>query len=416
MSVRQYISKSLYMTGLQCPKALWLHKHRPELKDEVSPEQQAMFASGAEVGFYAQQLFPGGILVPYGDLSHSQQLAMTQSAITHRASTIYEAAFSYNDVFVKADILHLGGDGWELYEVKSSASLKEHYLDDIAIQYYVISGTGLHLTKACLIHLNTDYVRQGPIDERQLFTIVDLTDKIPERQSDVAEKLTAMRAMLQNDMPEIDISPNCDNPNVCAFHGHCWAHIPENSVFDFRGTGRPNAFELYRQWTVRMEDVPADALGWRQKLQLDGLLYQKNYIDKQAVKAFLKSLWFPLCFMDFETTYMVPIPLFDGMRPYEQLPFQFSLHVIEKEGEDPVHHAFLARDLKNPCEEFLSNLLAVIPSGACMLTWNKTFEVQRLKELAAKFPEKCSRNQLRYRKYPGPHGAISGQVHLSLAI
>ena len=151
------------------------------------PNRQAMFAFGAEVGFYAQQLFPGGILVPYGDLSHSQQLAMTQSAITHRASTIYEAAFSYNDVFVKADILHLGVDGWELYEVKSSASLKEHYLDDIAIQYYVISGTGLHLAKACLVHLNTDYVRQGPIDVRQLFTIVDLTDKIPERQSDVAE-------------------------------------------------------------------------------------------------------------------------------------------------------------------------------------------------------------------------------------
>ena len=93
-----------------------------------------------------------------------------------------------------------------------------------------------------------------------------------------------MRAMLQRSLPEIDISPNCDDPYSCAFHGHCWAHIPENSVFDFRGPGRPNAFELYRQGTVRMEDVPADALGWRQKLQLDGLLYQKNYIDKKLSK------------------------------------------------------------------------------------------------------------------------------------
>ena len=94
--------------------------------------------------------------------------------------------------------------------------------------------------------------------------------------------------------------------------------------------------------------------------------------------------------MDFETTFMVPIPLFDGMRPYEQLPFQFSLHVTEKEGEDPVHHAYSAKDIKNPCEEFLSNLLAVIPPGACILTWNKTFEVQRLEELAARFPEKST--------------------------
>ena len=223
---------------------------------------------------------------------------------------------------------------------------------------------------------------------RHLFTTVDLTDKIRERQSDVVAKLTAMRSMLQGSLPEIDISPNCDDPHTCAFHGHCWAHIPENSVFDFRGTGRPNAFEQYRQGTVKMEDVPAGALGWRQKLQLDGLRYQKNYIDKKAVKAFLKSLWFPLCFMDFETTYMVPIPLFDGMRPYEQLPFQFSLHMIEKEGAEPVHHAYLAKDLKTPCGEFLSNLLAVIPPGACILTWNKTFEVQRLQGLVARFPEK----------------------------
>ncbi len=383
-----YLSKSLYMTGLQCHKALWLHKNQPELKDEISSEQESMFDFGAEVGRYAQELFPGGVLVPYSDLSHSEQLSMTQNAISNGASTIYEGAFSFNEVFVKADILHLGPDGWELYEVKSSANQKEHYLDDIAIQYYVIFGTGLHLAKASLVHINKEYVRQGPVDVEQLFTIVDLTDKIPEMQADVAEKLAAMKAMLQNPIPDIDISPNCDDPNTCPFHGHCWAHIPENSVFDFRGTGRPNAFELYRQGTVRMEDVPADTLGWRQKLQLNGLINQKDYVDKEAVKAILNSLWFPLCFMDFETTYMVPVPLFDGMRPYEQLPFQYSLHVIEKEGDDPVHHAYLAKDLKNPCEEFLSNLLAAIPPGTCILTWNKTFEVKRLEELAAKFPEK----------------------------
>ncbi len=385
-----YLSKSLYMTGLQCNKALWLHKYQPELKDEQSPEQEAILDFGAEVGRYAQELFSGGVLVPYGDLSHSQQLAMTQDAISNGASTIYEGAFSYDGVFIKADILHLGPDGWELYEVKSSAGPKELYPDDIAIQYYAISGTGLHLVKACLVHLNTDYVRQGTIDAEQLFTIVDLTDKIWEMQSDVVAKLAAMKAMLQNDIPETDISPNCNDPHTCAFHGHCWAHIPENSVFDFRGTGRPNAFELYRQGTVSMEDVPTDKLGWLQKLQLDGLINQKNYVDKVAVKAFLDSLWFPLCFMDFETTYMVPIPLFDGMRPYEQLPFQFSLHVIEKEGEDPVHHAYLAKGLKNPCEEFLSNLLAAMPPGACILTWNKRFEVKRLEELAARFPEKSA--------------------------
>jgi hypothetical protein len=171
-----YLSKSLYMVGLQCHKALWLHKYQPDRKDAVSPEQEAMLDLAAEVGRHAQKLFPGGILVPYDDLSHSQQLAMTQDAITNGATTIYEGAFSHNDVFIKVDILHLGQDGWELYEVKSSASPKEHYLHDIAIQYHVISGTGLPLAKACLVHLNTEYIRQGPIDVRRLFTVVDMTE------------------------------------------------------------------------------------------------------------------------------------------------------------------------------------------------------------------------------------------------
>ena len=196
--------------------------------------------------------------------------------------------------------------------------------------------------------------------------------------------------MLKNPIPETDISPNCDDPHTCAFHGRCWTHIPKNSVFDFRGPGRPNAFELYREGIVSMEDIPAGLLGWRQLLQLNGILYKKNHIDKNDVKAFLNSLWFPLCFMDFETTYMVPIPLFDGMKPYEQLPFQFSLHMIEKEGDAHVHHAYLAKGLKNPCEDLLAHLLTVIPPGACILTWNKTFEVQRLRELVVRFPEKSA--------------------------
>lgn len=374
--------------GLQCYKALWLQKYQPELRDEVPAPTEAIFELGHEVGALAQELFPGGVLIPYEGLSHSEQIAITQNALADRIETIYEATFRHDDVFIKVDILHLGTGGWDLYEVKSSADLKNQFLDDIAVQYYVASGAGLRLAKACLVHINTDYVRQGPIDVKQLFTIVDLTETIREMQPDVAAKLTRMRSMLQEKVPDIDIGPQCDDPYACGFHGHCWEHIPENSVFDFRDIGRPNAFDLYHNGIVRMEQVPAETLGWRQKLQKDGTLYQKNHVDKAAVKAFLDSLWYPLCFMDFETTCMAPIPLFDGMRPYGQLPFQFSLHMIEKEGKEPVHHSFLEKEMKNPCEEFLSNLLAVIPSGACILVWSQGFEKRFLREFAEMFPEK----------------------------
>jgi len=139
-----------------------------------------------------------------------------------------------------------------------------------------------------------------------------------------------------------------------------------------------------------MEDVPSDSLGWRQKLQLDGVLHQKNHIDVDAVRNFLQSLWYPLCFMDFETTFMVSIPIFDGTRPYQQVTFQFSADVINNPGCELEHHEFLADGNTNPQKEFLERLLAIVPSNACVLVWNKGFEISRLKELADTFPEKSS--------------------------
>jgi hypothetical protein len=385
-----YLSKSLFIRGCQCHKSLYLQKYRPELKDEVSEETQRRFDIGNNTGSLAQQLFPGGVIVPYEGLSHSEQLSMTQTLIKQGLETIYEAAFSHNGVFVKADILHRGNSGWEIYEVKSSASLKDYHRDDASVQYFVISGTGLPVTKVCLVHINTEYVRHGEIEVHNLFKIVDITDTARGKESLIAEELQKQQTMLRGDEPVIDIGPHCDDPFECDFKGHCWSHIPSPSVFDYMDKGKPNGFALYQQGIVKMEDVPADILGWRQKLQLDGELRQKNHIDTEAVRSLIESLWYPLCFMDFETTYMVPIPMYDGTRPYQQVPFQYSLHVIPEAGGELVHHEFLADGAANPQEEFIARLLATVPSNACILVWNQSFEISRLKELADAIPEKRS--------------------------
>jgi hypothetical protein len=162
-------------------------------------------------------------------------------------------------------------------------------------------------------------------------------------------------------------------------------------VFDFRGHGRPNAFELYRQGIVKMEDVPRDLLGWRQKLQLDGLLHKKNHVDVDAVQEFLDSLWFPLAFLDFETTCMTPVPLFDGTRPYQLVPFQYSLHIIERDGGKLEHQEFLAQPGEDPQTALAASLLAAIPDNACILTYNQKFEIARMNELAKRFPEHAER-------------------------
>jgi hypothetical protein len=168
-----YLSKSLYMRGVQCHKALWLTKNRPELKDEISEGLQAAFDSGTEVGILAQQLFPGGVEVPYDGLTPAQQLEMTRQLMETGVTTIYEATLSHDNLFCKADILHKGENGWELYEVKASTKLKKQYPDDIAMQCHVAIGAGVPIIKASLVHIDTSYVRQGEIEVEKLFTIMD---------------------------------------------------------------------------------------------------------------------------------------------------------------------------------------------------------------------------------------------------
>jgi len=383
-----YLSKSLFIRGLQCHKALYLQKFRPELKDEVSEELQRRFDTGYDVGSLASELFPGGTMVPYEGLSHAEQLDMTQTLIQQGVDTIYEATFSHDDVFVKVDILHRGANGWEIYEVKASSSMKDYHVNDLSVQYYVVAGTGLPIVRACLVHINKHYVRRGDIEAGKLFTIVDLTETAKDKKPFIKDELQKQRLMLKSGEPTIEIGPQCSKPFECGFVGYCWAHITSPSVFDFVDKGRPDSFSLYRQGIIKMSDVPPDFLGWRQQLQLEGLLHQKNHLDIDAVKAFVDSLWYPLCFMDFETTFMTPIPLYNDTRPYQQVPFQYSLHILREPGGELEKYEFLAEGNTNPQQDFLERLLVDIPPNPCILVWNKTFEIRILRETAIALPEK----------------------------
>ncbi|MBM4309543.1 MAG: DUF2779 domain-containing protein [Deltaproteobacteria bacterium] len=381
-----HLSKSLFIKGLKCHKYLWLEKTRPELKDEISAAQEALFQSGTDVGTLARDLFPGGVEIPYEGLSYAEQLARTAQAIADGVPAIYEAAFSYDGIFMKADILHKTVQGWHLYEVKSSTGMKDEYLDDISVQYYVLNGAGLLLTGASLVHINNQYVRQGAIDVHGLFAIQDITARVIKKQPFVTEQAAAMRSMLQADMPCIDIGPQCTDPYECMYTGYCWQHIPEHSVFSLRDRG-VDKFNLYRQGIIRMEDIPIEQLPWIQRLQVEGTLYKKDHIDAAAVKEFLGTLRYPRCFLDFETTYMTPVPLHDGTRPYQQIPFQFSAHILDHEGAQLRHCEFLAPAGSDPRRQFLESLVEAVPENSCIITYNSQFETGRLNNLKEWFPE-----------------------------
>ncbi|HLA28627.1 MAG TPA: hypothetical protein VJZ49_12100 [Syntrophales bacterium] len=217
-----YLSKSLFVRGVRCHKSLYLHKYRPELKDEVSEETEKRFEAGYEIGDLAQGLFPGGLLVPYDGLSHAEQIEMTASLIAQGRKTIYEATFFYNGVFIKADIIHRGDDGWDVYEVKASTEVKDYHLDDASVQYYVISGTGLPISRVFVVHVNNQYVRQGEIEVNKLFHKEDITAIAKEKQTFIVEEIERQRVMLKGEEPVIDIGPHCEQFYPCDFIGHCW--------------------------------------------------------------------------------------------------------------------------------------------------------------------------------------------------
>lgn len=380
-----YLSKSRYVQGLQCHKALYLQMHSPELADPVSPSQEAVFQAGFEVGELAQGLFPGGVLIPYDAGDYDGQVGRTKAEIGKGTKVLYEAAFSYDGVFVKVDILRRGPDGWEMYEVKSAASLKNYHVSDVAVQCYVLMGAGLALSGAYLVHINSGYVRNGDIDPDKLFTIEDLTDTVKNMGDSVKEEIQKMRDMLNGELPVIDIGPYCSEPFGCNFSGYCWQHIPEDSVFDLRQKGI-NTFDLYNKGIVRMRDIPLDILNRKQGQQVECFIDRKEFVDTDSLKDFLASLQYPLYFLDFET-YMVAIPLYDGTSPYQQVPYQYSLHYLERENAELGHYEFLAEPNVDPRGEVAANLCRQIPDDACILAFNASFEIRVLRELAAAFPQ-----------------------------
>jgi len=389
------LSKSLVLKGLQCRKALWLQKNPPDFDLPARPDLEAKFAAGNQVGTLAQQLFPGGVEVPYAGLPFATQLARTKQLIAKGTKVIYEASFSRGGVFVKVDILvrddlagedGTAGDSWRIYEVKMGTGVKEVNLDDVATQYYVLSQCGLNISAAYLTHINNQYVRQGAIDVQQLFTSEEVTSEVLARQAQLPAQLQQLRDTLRlDDEPAIDIGPWCNDPFECDFIPYCWQHIPNNSIFDLRGRGI-NKFAYYAQGVIKLADIPLDQLNSAQRFQAEATLNQHDTTDTVAISKFVNSLWYPLCHLDFET-FDTPIPPFDGVRPYQKIPFQYSLHIQQHAGVEPQHCEYLAAANYDPRRELTEQLISEIPDAACILTYNQAFEKSVLRELAELFPD-----------------------------
>ena len=382
-------SKSSFLKGIQCEKQLYLYKHHYDWQDPISESQQAIFDRGTNVGLLARDLFPNGIDVsPESYRKFYEASLNTTQQIEDGAEILYEPSFIYNEVLVALDILVKENGEWKAFEVKSSTSIKNVNILDASVQYYVIKNSGIDLNDISIVYLNNQYIKQGDLELDQLFNKDSVLDKVLEQQNFIEKKIERFKNLIkEKDIPDIDIGPHCDDPYICSFHGHCWDHIPDYSVFNISRLKADQKFDLYKQGIINIEDLPNDYnLSDSQRMQVDSHINKKNIIDKPAIRDFLSSLNYPLYFMDFET-FMPAVPLYDDSRPYQQIPFQYSLHYQEDHHRELEHFEFLGEPHNDPRILFIENLLRDTESEGVLLVYNQSFEATRLKEIARDFPQ-----------------------------
>lgn len=388
-----YLSKSKYCGLWQCPKIAWLKKYKPE---ELTIDESTLsrMEAGNEVGDLAMGLFGDFVEVTAysGDkLDLSQMIAATKAEMEKGTPVICEASFQYDGLYCAVDILKKENGGWAIYEVKSSThDDKAVYIADVAYQKYVLEHCGVPISGLYLVCLNGDYVFDGCLDIHRLFKITDVARAVETEEKNIAANLSAAERLLASEEePAIDLSVNCKNPYLCGFWPYCSRHIPSPSVFDLYRMPFAKKIEYYKKGKITYQDLLFDP-GITSPKQVRQILYavsdQGTYVNKESIREFLETLSFPLYFLDFETMQTV-IPRFAGTKPYAQIPFQYSLHYIEREGGELKHTEYLAESGTDPRRELAERLCADIPMNVCVTAYNKSFECGRIRELAAAFPD-----------------------------
>jgi hypothetical protein len=283
------------------------------------------------------------------------------------------------------DILVKNGNSWDMYEVKASTQVKDVHLNDAAIQWYVLNKV-VNLKHAYIMHINNQYVREGELNIKELFTIEDVTDIVFEKQDEIEPQLLEMESMLQEEIPNIDIGKHCSDPYDCDFRSYCWKHIPKrNSVFDI-SYAMGKQWELYYQGILYMDDVPENFhFGSNAALQMEYHRSQEIKIDRPQIKSFLDTIEYPINFFDFET-FQNAIPRFDKQRPYAQIPFQYSLHIRHEDGTLE-HKEFLGDENSDPRLPLAKQMLKDITPTGSIVAYSQGFEKGKIKNLAELFED-----------------------------
>jgi len=375
------LSKSRLMTGLQCHKLLWWMVHEPEAPElELDGRASAAMDQGARVGELARTYAPGGLLIDLPYDAYSERLAATEEALRRGCPVIYEAAFRADGVFVSVDILERRSSRYCLVEVKSTTSVKDHHLFDVAIQTHVLRRCGLDVMRMEVMHLNRECTYP---DLSNLFVRQDVTEPVEGLLAKIPAEIAAQAAMLSGGLPSVAVGDHCSMPYECPFVGRCWPALPAHHVSTLYAMRR-RALELDQDGYHAIHDLPDDlALGAIADRQRRAVRRGQLVVEPGLARA-LEAFVPPLAFLDFETVALA-IPVWNGCHPYDALPVQFSCHVVEGDGR-VTHHAWLADGPEDPRPALAERVVAACARARTVVAYNAPFERGCLQHLGGRVP------------------------------
>lgn len=405
------ITKSKYLNGLQCLRYLWLLYNEPQKVPEVDYMTQFRFDQGHEVGELAKKLFPDGINIPTANFG--ENITRTRELLK-QPHPLFEAGIQAGNVYARIDILNPVGKGkWDINEVKSSTEVKDEHIQDVAFQRLCCEKQGLKIRKCLVAYINNKYIKQGEVDPQKIFIQEDVTERVDEATAGIEDRIAEMfNAISLAECPAVPVGTHCSDPYDCPVT-ICHQELPENTILSLYRANQKK-YEFLHKGILFIKDIPADfKLTKVQQVQKTCDNSCQPYTDKNAIKEFLDTLQYPLYYLDFET-FNTALPVYDGTRPYQQIPFQFSVHfetpssartVIQRtkpqkkvhfqlamqfmleEQTKLVHYSFLADGTEDPRPDLLSELKKVLGESGSIIVYNQSFERRVLTDLGKAFPE-----------------------------
>ena len=383
--MKNSLSKSNYLDGLNCKKSLWLSLHKIELcKDDDFKDYR--FEIGNKVGLLAREYFGKGFQPksPYYEVENA--FKETFDYINDGGKLIYEGV-GFNKaegIFALADILIKDNDSWELIEVKSSTGVKDYHVEDLSFQNHVFKSLGLNVTKLSVLHLNKNYQRGDQIDVNKLFLKSDVTKKVLQKGNIISLQIAELIETLSvKNEPIVDIGSHCKE---CQFKEYCWKGLPKYNIYNVFSAKK--AEEVHRNNNsidIKELDIKDYPKG-NKLVDVNSYLSGDVFVNKKEIKKFLDTLIFPYYFLDFET-FGPAIPIFKNSKPYENIPFQFSLHIQENENSEIKHVEYISKDKKDFRLEFAETLLKSIKKTGSVIVYNQSFEKNVISSLSDIFPE-----------------------------